>query len=82
MWTIILAICIFLLLFSPALTVIKYGRGIVMPNFSRVDRILAEKNSMHSTLPQWNSTFGKIMYYSSLVFAVLKLTASFVIWLF
>ena len=73
MLALIFIICIFLWMRSDILVMV-YGRGILRPDFARVDKILNEKNSMHSALPQWNSTFGKIMYYLSLILTVLAIS--------
>ena len=69
---VLLFVVIFILLWlTPLFTVIRHGRGVVMPNFSRVDKILSEKNSFHSIMPQWDSTFGKIIYYFHLTLTAL-----------
>ncbi|WP_352422276.1 hypothetical protein [Proteiniphilum sp.] len=57
-------IIIMVLLLYPLITVIRYGKGVLLPNFARVDRLLTQKTGFHFRGPySWNSLFGKIVYY-------------------
>lgn len=38
----------------------KDGKSLLFPNFERVDRMFGEK---HRVVTNWNTTFGKIVYY-------------------
>lgn len=49
----------------------RYGKGILFPNFARVDRRLSEKTGFHFHGPySWNSNFGKTTYYVMLFFFI------------
>ncbi len=60
MFGFILSIIFFIISFVTLFRVVKYGKSLLFPNFERVDRMFGEK---HRVVTNWNTTFGKIVYY-------------------
>lgn len=60
MFGLILSIIFFIVSLVTLLRVAKYGKSFLFPNFERVDRMFGEK---HRVATNWNTTFGKIVYY-------------------
>lgn len=63
----IILFILLLLISLSILNVMRYGKGIIRPNFERVDRILWEKNTLGIKMLPWNSTLGKMVYYTILI---------------
>lgn len=48
-----------------------YGRGVLRPNFERVDRMFREKTGFPAQgRTSWNNWFGKLIYYLLLLFFI------------
>jgi hypothetical protein len=64
-------IIIILPLFITVLLIKKMivGRGILFPDFQRIDKFYARKN----IITKWDSRFGRFVYYFGLVLLILSL---------
>ena len=60
MWSLIIPLILAGIIAYNLIRVMIYGRGIIKPDFNRVDEIFSEKTGFPST---WNTTFGKCVYY-------------------
>ncbi len=78
MWSIVLSIIISIFLIVNLIRIMIYGRGILKPNFERVDDMFFEKKSISTN---WNTTFGKVVYYVFLI-GFIALLYHVVRWLF
>ena len=67
---IIVLFILLILITLSILNVMRYGKGVIRPNFERVDRILWEKNTLAIKMLPWNSTLGKIVYYTVLISSI------------
>jgi|LSQX01.1.fsa_nt_gb hypothetical protein len=78
MWSIVFSIIISIFLIVNLIRVMIYGRGVLKPNFERVDDMFFEKKSISTN---WNTTFGKVVYYVFLI-GLIALLYHIVRWLF
>lgn len=74
MWSIIVILVLCFLVILNIMRVMIYGKGILRPNFRRVDEKFTARTGFGS---KWNSPFGKIVYYFSLV-GLISLLAFFI----
>ena len=70
MWTIIIILILCLLVLINLIKVMVYGKGILRPDFKRVDKNFSSITGFGS---KWNTTFGKIVYYLLLIFILLSI---------
>ncbi len=70
MWTFIVFVIFLILILSTFIRVMIYGKGIFKPDFKRVDLEFGRKKKISTN---WNTPFGKGVYYIFLIIMLLSL---------